>query len=67
MPVEITKKRKPRIHPVTAKVDADVYAEIKRVCRAVGQSHPMFFLDAIADRLEYLNKVVADGGANNEQ
>ena len=60
MPVEITKKRKPRNYPVTAKVDADVYAEIKRVCRAVGQSHPMFFLDAIADRLLYLQGYLDD-------
>ena len=60
MPVEITKKRKPRNYPVTAKVDADAYAEIKRVCRAVGQSHTMFLLDAIADRLLYLQGYLDD-------
>ena len=60
MPVEVTRKKKPRNFGVVAKVDEDVYAEIKRITHAVRQSHPMFLKDAIADRLAYLQGYIND-------
>lgn len=60
MPVEITQKKKPKNFVVQTRVDEDVYAEIKRIIFAVGQSQQMFLLDAIADRLLYLQGYLND-------
>ena len=65
MPVEVTKKKKPRNFCMNAKVDADVYAEIKRITHAVRQSQSLFLQDAIADRLAYLQGYLNDKEDNN--
>ena len=61
MPVEITRKYKPKTsRVVSARVSWNVDEEIWNITRQVGQTRAEFMQDAIADRLLYLQGYLND-------
>tara|TARA_B100000941_G_scaffold290674_1_gene274115 strand:- start:10 stop:207 length:198 start_codon:yes stop_codon:yes gene_type:complete len=58
MPVEITKKQKPKTVSLHTKIDVDTNKKINEMVKAVNQTRVAFFRDAIADRLIYLQGCV---------